>query len=113
MSTRELSTSVPPRRRWLRFSLRTLLVAVTVLSVWLGVKVDQARRQKRAVETLQALGADIRYEHQRLAEGGFDGRIELDVPEWARELCGDDFFQTVTGVYFFWVGSQDRQQPRP
>jgi hypothetical protein len=32
-------------------------VLVTVFGVWLGIKVDQARRQKRAVEALQALGA--------------------------------------------------------
>jgi len=113
MFTRKRNNSAPQRRPWLRFSLRTLLLVVTVFGVWLGVKVDQARRQKRAVETLKALGADIRFEHQRVPQGGFDGRIELDVPTWARELCGDDFFQTVTGVYFWHRGSQDQKQPRP
>ncbi|MEX2142885.1 MAG: hypothetical protein WD894_26750 [Pirellulales bacterium] len=103
----------PPRRRWTRFSLRTLLILITVLSVWLGVKVDQARRQKRAVDTLRALGAEIAYEHQRVTNGGFDTRIELDVPAWARELCGDDFFQTCTGVYFWWRLSEDRTETYP
>ena len=37
-----------PRRRWLRFSLRSLLILITILCVWLGVKVNQARRQKEA-----------------------------------------------------------------
>jgi len=27
----------PPRRRWLRFSLRTLFAVVTVFCVWLGL----------------------------------------------------------------------------
>jgi hypothetical protein len=82
--------------------LRTLLVVITVFGVWLGIKVDQARRQKRAVEGLQALGADIRYEHHRGKNGSLhDTKNELNVPAWARELCGDDFFQTVRGVYFW------------
>ena len=100
MVTREPIASLPIRRRWLRFSLRTLLVLVTVCGVWLGIKVDQARRQKEAVEALRALGAEIWYEHQRKDNGGYDVTIELEVPGWARELCGDDFFQTVTGVSF-------------
>jgi hypothetical protein len=104
-SSESTSAPVPPRsrlrRRWLRFSLRTLLIVVTLLGIWLGVKVDQARRQKRAVDTLRMLGAGVRYEHQRLPDGRFDDRIELDVPAWARNLCGDDFFQTVRGVYLW------------
>jgi len=87
------------RRRWFSYSLRTFLIVLTVVCIWLGIKVDQARRQKQAVDTLRAFGAGIWYEHQRTKNGGFDGRIELDVPAWARELCGDDFFQTVTAVY--------------
>jgi hypothetical protein len=30
-----MTSSAPPRRRWFRFSLRTLFVLVTVLCVWL------------------------------------------------------------------------------
>jgi hypothetical protein len=101
----------PPRGRWLRFSLRTLLVLVTVFGVWLGVKVDQARRQKRAVETLVALGAEIAYEHQR-ADGWYDSSIELDMPIWGQELCGKDFFQTVYGVYFGSLGWDESGERR-
>jgi hypothetical protein len=60
MFKREPNNSVRPCRRWLRFSLRTMLVVVTLLGVWLGVKVEQARRQKRAVDTLKALGTSAR-----------------------------------------------------
>jgi hypothetical protein len=94
------STKAPRKRRWwLSYSLRGLLVLVTLFGIWLGIKVDQARRQKRAVETLLALGGKVAYEHQR-TKSGFDMEIELNVPMWARELCGDDFFQTVRYVVF-------------
>ena len=44
-----ISTLARNRRRWFHFSLRILLLVVTVLCVWLGFKVNAARRQKEAV----------------------------------------------------------------
>ena len=87
-------------RRWLRFSLRALLVLVTVFGVWLGIKVNQARRQKEAVAALKALGMHFYYAHQRddaYPHGIAPGR-ELDVPEWLDNLAGPDFFRTVISV---------------
>jgi hypothetical protein len=86
---------------------------MTLLGIWLGIKVNQARRQKAAVDKLTALGAQINYEHQRVPSGYFDNRVELNVPEWARELCGDDFFQTVRGVTFAGRVNADRTQTVP
>jgi len=92
--------STRQRRRWLRFSLRTFLLVLTALCIWLGVKVNQARRQKEAVEALRSVGAYVHYAHQRSATHpeGFDSRIELDVPRWLRDLAGDDFFQTAVSL---------------
>ena len=39
-----------PRRRWFQFSLRTLLVLVTVLCVCQAVTANRARKQREAVE---------------------------------------------------------------
>ena len=44
-----MTEPIKRRPRWLRFSLRTLLVVMTVLCVWLGIKVNAARRQKEAL----------------------------------------------------------------
>ncbi len=47
------------RRRWLRFSLRTLLVFVLVLSVplaWLAVTLERVRKERRAVRRIEQLG---------------------------------------------------------
>jgi hypothetical protein len=98
-----------PRRRWLRFSLRSLLILNTILCVWLGVKVNQARRQKEAVAALLELGAIVRYEHQKHDSRPYvyDPEKDLNVPGWLRELAGDDFFQTVVHVHFLRPGSDD------
>ena len=44
-----------PRRRWFQFSLRTLLVLVTVLCVWLAMTAERARKQRKAVAAIRAL----------------------------------------------------------
>jgi hypothetical protein len=87
-------------RRWLRFSLRTFLLAVTVLCVWLGMRANQARRQKEAVEALRMRGLQVNYDHWRSDRDpwSFDWSKELDVPVWLRDLAGDDFFQRVVSV---------------
>ena len=49
-------TPKPRRRRKLQFSLRSLFVVMTLACVgmsWLGIKMQQARRQKEAVDAAQ------------------------------------------------------------
>src|SRR5437763_10676987 len=51
------------QRRGLRFSLRTLLIAITLFCVWLGVSFNRANRQRRVVEAIKAFGGDVRYDY--------------------------------------------------
>ncbi len=46
-----------PKRRFLRFSLRAMLVVLTVFGVWLGVQVNRANNQKATVRWLEENGA--------------------------------------------------------
>src|SRR5262245_2921580 len=97
-------------KRWLRFSLRTMLVLITALCIWLGFQVNAARRQREAVTVLRNAGAMIYFDYQvvpespttRLTLGGKS--IDPDQlppgPGWLRRLIGDDYFRTVVAVYF-------------
>lgn len=79
----------PKRRKWFQFRLRTLLVAILVLSLslsWYAVKVERIRRQKRIGSIIEGAGGTVSYE-----------RTEPPVPQWIRGLFGDDFF-VVTAV---------------
>jgi hypothetical protein len=69
-----------PKRRWFRFSLRTLLVAVTVISVWLGYYVNwkNQRREARMWLSMQMNGGSF---------GGFDGK-PAEFP-WTLKLLGE------------------------
>jgi hypothetical protein len=97
------------RRRWFRFSLRMLLVMVTVLCVWLGFKVNAARRQKLAVETILKVGGSVNYTYEFRPDGdrfvgpGFSmfpcGRnVPTPGPAWLRKLIGDEYFRTASQV---------------
>ena len=54
-------------RRFLQFSLRTLLVVVLLVSIgmsWLAVKLERARRQKEAVRTIEKAAGWVVYDYQ-------------------------------------------------
>jgi hypothetical protein len=46
----------PPRRSWFRFSLRTLLVALTIFACLVGWNMHRRREQQRALAAVQELG---------------------------------------------------------
>ena len=81
----------------MRFRLRTLLLLLTAVGVWLGLTVEQARRQRQAVTAILSAGGTIKYvhdEHFDLPQSAPPG------PRWLRRLIGDEFFFHVDGVIF-------------
>lgn len=95
-----------PKLRWFQDGLRTLLVLVTLCAFacsWLGVKLQQAKRQREAVTAIEKVGGSVVYEYQFDASGGpFDGyRVHEPLgPKWLRNVLGVDFFNSVLRVYF-------------
>jgi hypothetical protein len=96
------------RRRWFRFSLRSMLVAVTLLCVWLGVIANRANQQRRAVERLTSHNGDgawwsLSYDYQTDEHGSTAlpvnaPRPSPPGPKWLRELIGIDYFVTFVGA---------------
>jgi len=87
-------TNLNPTRRRFRFSLRTLLALVVLLGVGLGWVVQQAERQRKAVEAIRKAGGIVRYDYE-MDEGG---NAEPPVPTWLMRLVGDDYFADVAAV---------------
>ena len=51
-----------PRRRWLRFSLRTLLIVVTVLSIplgWIGWRLGQVRKERPTITWVEEMSGYV------------------------------------------------------
>ena len=94
------------RRHWLRFSLRMLLVVITVLCVWLGFKVNAARRQKEAVAAIFRDGGSVVFDYQMVPIAGEPDLFDVDAnalpsgQAWLRQLFGDDYFRNVVLVVF-------------
>ena len=104
------------RRRWFRFSLRMLLVVMTVLCIWLGFTVNAARRQKAAVDTILEAGGSVLFDYQNDPKSQLMVRLSSakDLvffsafvrdpnalppgPTWLRKQFGDDYFRNVIQV---------------
>ena len=93
------------RRRWFRFSLRMLFVVMTVLCVWLGFKVNAARRQKEAAALFLKAGGEVLYDYQiALNPPGTAALFKVlpnsspSEPGWLRATIGDDYFRKVVAV---------------
>ncbi len=93
-----------PCRRWFQYSLRSFLILLTALAVWLGFVVNRAREQREAVKEIEAVGGNVIYDWE-LSYLPAASPIDLDPdaispgPGWLRRLVGDEFFQDV-GVVF-------------
>ena len=98
-----------PKRRWFQFSLRTLLIVVTALAVWLGLRVDRANRQQEAVEAIEDQGGDVYYDYQQkpaaksvwgltYVDKTYSSQVDPPGAEWLRQLVGERFFVTPVTV---------------
>ncbi len=89
------------RRRWHQFTLRTLLIVVTLAGCglgWLGVKVREARVQAAAVAAILKQGGFVFYDYQFDAHDVSIEDAAPPVPNWLRSAMGGDFFCSVHHV---------------
>jgi hypothetical protein len=90
-------TNPKPKLRCWQFSLRALLVFVTLCAIlcsWLAVKKQEARRQQKAAEEIGD-------------RGGLVGLSEPSGPQWLRNLLGNDLFFSVELVSLTSMGVTD------
>jgi len=104
------------RRRWYQFNLRTLLIGVLLVSLplsWFACRVQEARKEREAVEALRDVGVAVVYDYQ-LSDGhvsvpdnlgnadmygiGSNDLAEPPGPPWLRRLLGDNFFANAVYV---------------
>jgi hypothetical protein len=85
--------------RLIRFRLRTLLVLMTVVAVWLGLTMKRLREQERAVARIRELGGQVTYDYQIDAEGnpisnpeppGLQSIRRLFGPQWGLRVIHVD-----------------------
>ncbi len=83
-------SEISTKRRWYRFSLRTLFLAILAIAIAYGWFVLRARQQQLAVATIRAAGAEVTYDY-----------TENRVPQWLVNLLGVDFFHNVVTIHVY------------
>ena len=93
-----------PNHRWLRFSLRTFLIVITILTVCFGWWVYRAERQRAAVRWVKENGGTVYYDFEFDSEGVFAQNRQSPVPEWLLNILDVNYFSNV--VYLNISGPQ-------
>ena len=100
------------RFRWPRFSVRTLLLAVTILALWLGIQASQAKRERRAVARIVELGGLVRYDWEHDEAGKYQSDAAPPGPDWLRNVIGSEFFQDVVYAQLSFTDANDVDMAR-
>lgn len=86
-------------KRWMRFSVSTLLLMMTIACIWLGVlgvRMNRANLQRKVVKAVQEAGGEVLYEHEQNPRGmGGPARPKPGILE---RLFGIDFAHSVVQV---------------
>jgi hypothetical protein len=86
--SRTMATHTNANGEFLRFSIHTLLIVLTIFCVWLGWKVEQARKQREVAALVHEMGGRVRYDYQPNAKP--------PGPQWLRKQLGRHFFDDVS-----------------
>lgn len=101
-----------PTRRWLRFSLRTFLIIVTLICIWSAWHVDRARRQKVAAEAVRSYGGWVYYDYQFDDDPQRPKKItdKSPWPSWLVETFGVDMFHNVVEVNLVYSNDSGKRE---
>jgi hypothetical protein len=91
-------TTSRPKQRWFRYSLRTFLIAITVICLWLGWKISGARQQHRIVFAVQELGGSVKYDFEPPVDDVFGKPLWPAESTWIDKLFGLDFDHDIVEV---------------
>lgn len=91
------------KRRWFRYSLKTLLLVMLLLCIlfaWVRSKMERARKEEKAVLELRQKGYSIWYDHYDIIiDDASPSELPPAGPRWLHNLLGDTFFVHVERVW--------------
>ena len=85
---------------FLRFSLGTFLLLITLLCIWMAVLVNRAQRVRCVIDIVEEMGGQITFLHQKTKSGGFIPDSQVPGPAWLHRLVGSEYFVDVARILF-------------
>ena len=87
------------RWRWFRFSLRTFLIAITLVSLALGLFFNRVQNERRAAKAIAEAHGEIVYDWQ-IRLPGSDPNVQPvpPGPQWLRKILGPHWFDRIVEV---------------
>lgn len=85
-------------RKWIRFRLRTSLIFIAILSVWLAWTVNRARQQREASLWVAKSQARVEFAFEFDQDGRRIKDAQLPVPEWVLGFLDIHYFSNVVKV---------------
>ncbi len=83
------------RRIQLRYGVRSMLLLLTLLCIFLARQTHFARKQKQAVASILEGGGSVIFDYQVDKSYVLKKAPELPAPEWLCRLVGEEFFVDV------------------
>jgi Leucine-rich repeat (LRR) protein len=83
-----MTATSKPRRRWILYGLRTLVVLLFLACVaryWIAVKLLPVKRERAAAEAIELSGGAVTWTYP-------DSTGESRVRDWLKRILGDDYF---------------------
>ena len=105
--------SAPGRKRWFRYRLRTLLIAITLATIafaWCRSQMIKARWQRELAAAVEAAGGTVYYDWENRTSPNRLWKLNVTLetlpmqqgsppgPQWLREWIGDEYFQEIVEV---------------
>ena len=97
METADQPAKPKPKRRWHQYSLRTLMICVTLFAIacsWFAVKMQQAKRQREAVEAIRKTKNGYVVYDDPSRQTLFQNQ-QPSSQGWLSNLLGEDFLYNV------------------
>jgi hypothetical protein len=99
--TQSSSPNAPPRRAWFRYRLRTFLILVSLIAVWLGWTVHRARTQRGAVAAIRAARGTVMFDYHENGPRSWSTAGTPRGPRWMRDQLGSEYFDRPVYIKLF------------
>jgi hypothetical protein len=97
-SSQSLELPGKPKRRRLALSLRSLMILILIVGVWLAWQTNRARTIRRAVDTIEKAGGQVLFKSPFDASGQWNSW--LHPPRWLYRKLGQEYLSDVESVVF-------------